>query len=722
MHALLILTVLASVLLQTPPRQVQPPATRKIPVTDTYFGDVVVDDFQWLEQQSAPAVQQWIRQQNRHTERYLHSLPKHFSERLLELYADSVSGYEEPVYRGGRIFAAEQGRLVTMPSISRAAESEEIVDTTALLAADPIYEWFEPSPNGRYVAVSLMTVADEKCDILVFDLQQKMRQVDVIRRVSDIGGGDLAWTSDSTGFFYTRYPDIGERPADELSFFSQVWYHEIGAATDTDRWEFGKDLPKVAEIELDYHDASGQLLVTVQDGDGGNFAHYLRSPDGQYRQFSTFEDDIVQAVFGSAESLFLLSLRDGPMGSIVRMSTRTLNAKDAVTIVPHGRHPIVPGFYRSAASIVATETRLFVTYQMGGPTELRVFDHCGRRLPGPRQQPMSAVGGVSVLPGDRILFTTQSWLQPRSTLLFDAHSGVTRRIPGFSDSSPPSRRGKLRREFAVSKDGTRIPLTIISPITLPDRQPAPCIATGYGGYRDSMLPTFDPVHLLLLEAGCRLAVVHTRGGYEYGEDWYRAGMLTNTQHVMDDFAAGLQHLITGGYTTAEQLGLIGYSHGGMLVGAMLAQQPRLFSACVSYFGDYDQLRNELSPNGQYNVPANGSVTDPHQYRSLRDRSPYHHVMQGTDYPAALLITSMNDRLVDPLHSRKMAAALQTRSRSGKPILLLTLGNTGHFPEREADAYRFLLHELGVKQNSPAGSLSPTAPQLRSGRISRDRCR
>lgn len=683
-------------------------------MTNTCFGDVVVDEFQWLKNQSDPAVQKWAKQQNQYTEKYLRGVPQDFSSRLLELYANSDASYGEVVSRGGRIFASELSRLVTMPSLGRSAEAEEIVDTEKLLAADPMHEFIEPSPNGRDLAVSLMAAADEKCDILVFDLQQNMKVVDVIK----MGYGDLAWAADSTGFFYSREPLPGERPADAQAFFCQVWYHTVGAAQETDRWEFGQGLPKIAEIELDLDDASGQLLVTVQDGESGNFAHYLRSPSGQYRQFSTFEDEIVQAVFGPADTLYLLTLRDGPMGSIVRISTSTLDTDDAVTIVPHGQQPIVPSFYRAPPSIVVTETRLFVTYQNGGPTELQVFDHCGRLLPGPRQQTISTVGGMTVLPNDRILFTMESWLQPRATLLFDARAGTSVRLPAFSDLSPPLQNVKWRREFAVSKDGTRIPLTIISPGDLPDRQPAPCIATGYGGYRDSMRPTFEVINQALLEAGCRLVVVHTRGGFEYGEDWYRGGMLMNRQNVVDDFAAGLQHVISRGYTMPEQLGLVGFSNGGALVGSMLAQHPKLFGACIAYFGFYDFLRSELHSNGQYSIPALGTVTNPEQYPVLRDSSPYHHIAKGTDYPATLLITSVNDPRVDPMHSRKMAAAMQTRTQSSKPILLLTVGNTGDFVVREEDTYGFLLNEIGALWKPPVQSLRLPGADGRSRRTRR----
>ena len=139
------------------------------------------------------------------------------------------------------------------------------------------------------------------------------------------------------------------------------------------------------------------------------------------------------------------------------------------------------------------------------------------------------------------------------------------------------------------------------------------------------------------------------------------------------------------------------------MGAALTQHPGLFRAVVSYVGDYDMLRVELSPNGAFNVTEFGSVKDPEQFRALYAYSPYHHVVDGTRYPAVLLSTGENDGRVDPANSRKMAARLQEATTSGLPILLWTSPSAGHgfgtaLDEQIAeltDRYAFLFAELGV---------------------------
>jgi prolyl oligopeptidase len=255
-----------------------------------------------------------------------------------------------------------------------------------------------------------------------------------------------------------------------------------------------------------------------------------------------------------------------------------------------------------------------------------------------------------------------------------------------------------------SKDGTRVPVNIIRLRSLKRDGSNPCVATGYGGYGVSNEPRFRATTRVLLDQGLVYAVANIRGGGEYGEQWHRRGNLTRKQNVFDDFAAVLHHLIDHGYTTSSQLAIMGGSNGGLLMGATFTQHPDLVRCVVSYVGIYDMLRVELSPNGEFNITEFGTVKDPRQFQALHAYSPYHHVQDGTAYPAVLFLTGENDPRVDPLQSRKMTARLQAATAADHPILLRTSSSTGHggdTPLAEqiaemADAWAFLFDQLGVQ--------------------------
>jgi prolyl oligopeptidase len=167
--------------------------------------------------------------------------------------------------------------------------------------------------------------------------------------------------------------------------------------------------------------------------------------------------------------------------------------------------------------------------------------------------------------------------------------------------------------------------------------------------------------------------------------------------------ASAEHLIAAGYTRPARLAIMGRSNGGLLMGAALTQRPDLFRAVVAYVGIYDMLRLELDPNGAFNVTEFGTVADPAQFAALYAYSPYHRVVDGTPYPAALFMTGDHDGRANPAHSRKMVARLQAATSSGLPVLLRTNANAGHgigtaLNERiaeDTDVYAFLFDQLGM---------------------------
>ena len=257
--------------------------------------------------------------------------------------------------------------------------------------------------------------------------------------------------------------------------------------------------------------------------------------------------------------------------------------------------------------------------------------------------------------------------------------------------------------MAVSKDGTKIPVNILMKKGTRLDGSNPLLLYGYGGYGINETPAFSTRNRVWLDHGGIYVDVNLRGGGEFGEAWHLAGNLTKKQNVFDDMIAAAEHVIKRGYTRKDKLAAMGGSNGGLLMGAMIAQRPDLFSAVVAQVGIYDMLRVELTPNGAFNVTEFGTVTNPAHFKALHAYSPYHNVKDGTAYPAVLFSTGENDGRVDPYNSRKMAARLQAATSSGKPVLLRISADTGHGigtglntrVEEAADEFAFLMSQLGM---------------------------
>jgi len=360
-------------------------------------------------------------------------------------------------------------------------------------------------------------------------------------------------------------------------------------------------------------------------------------------------------------------------------------------------------------TFVPTATQLYVTELVGGPTEIHVFDTNGHELGTVPAEPVSTITQILPLGGDVILFGNVSYVDPMAWYRYDPTSKKVT-ITALRETSPYNFTGvDVLQEFATSKDGTKVPLTIFRRKGTKLNGQSPALLTGYGGFGLGMTPYFDPGSLPWLDAGGVMAIASLRGGGEFGEDWHQQGMLTHKQNVFDDFIACAEYLIQAKYTNPSKLGIEGGSNGGLLMGAVLTQRPDLFRAVVSYVGLYDMLRSETTQNGQYNVTEYGSVKDPEQFKALYAYSPYHHVEDGVKYPAVLLAVGENDPRVDPWHSRKFAAALQAATASKYPVLLLSFSNAGHGgigssedQQISMESYRlvFLYDQLGVKWVEP----------------------
>lgn len=686
--------------------------------TDRYFGISVADPYRWLEDWSNRAVQTWSEQQSKCARQHLDALPDapKVRFRLSQLLTqDRGTSYSNAKFHGGRMFVlrrsadAQQPSLVWFEGADISGTSHVVLD---LMQFDPSghtsLDWYVPSTDGELVAISVSSGGSESGSLQVFNASNG-RPIDdpPIRDVSKAtAGGDIAWSGDSSGFFYTRYPKKGERPDNELFFHQQVYYHELGTSAEKDTLELGSWLPAIAAIRLQADAASGRVIARVQNGDGGQFRFFVRDAKGSWRPFGDFGDGHQDLVFGPDNDLFLVTRAGAPRGKVVRLAATDLDLTDAETVVHESDQALTHNAYEGdAPTITVTANALFLLYQLGGPTELRSFTLSGEPRPGPATAPMSQVSSVTAVGGDEVILTIESFVTPPHWVRYNADTGQTAQVQAEIDGSQPWDDVTVERDFAISADGTRVPVSILRKRDVPTRG---LLLTGYGGFGIAGLPSFRPPVRVLLEQGIAYAVANLRGGSEFGALWHRQGNLENKQNVFDDFIAVAEHLLDKNHVPPGKLAIMGTSNGGLLVGAVLTQKPQLAQAVIARVGIFDSLRHELDPNGAFNVPEYGTVKNESQFRALYAYSPYHNVNANDAYPPVLMLTGANDNRVNPMHSRKMVARMQAAKHSRVPPLLRTTGNTGHglgkptsvWIEELTDEYSFLMHSLGIPYDMP----------------------
>jgi prolyl oligopeptidase len=679
----------------------------KKPVTDEYHGVKVVDDYRWLENFEDPAVKQWVAEQNKYSrgviDKYADWQPLY--DKLKQLATDSTASYYGLMYRGHKLFAMKnqppknQPFLVVLDAALDLNTEKVVVDPNVLdKKGGTSIDWFVPSHDGRMVAMSLSENGSEDGSASVFDVATGKKYDDLVPRVQyPTAGGDIEWNADNSGFYYTRFPQGKERPPEDLNFYQQVYYHAVGTPVSRDQYVIGKEFPRIAEIRLSLSEDGRSLLVTVANGDGGEFMHFLRGPSGKWVQVTRFEDRIQSAKFGPDGNLYMLSRKGAPKGRIL-----SLPAGSGQTVTT--AREVFPEGSASISEFLPTQHFLYVVEVAGGPQRIRYQGITGNQKGQIPTESIASTGGLVRVDDDVILFGSETYLLAPAIYRFDPSSGGMEKTALSRPQTVDYSDIEVVREFATSKDGTKIPINILRRKGTVLNGDNPTNLYAYGGFDVSLSPGYSRELRLWFDVGGVAAIANLRGGGEYGEEWHEAGKLTKKQNVFDDFAACARWLIDNRYTKPEKLVIEGGSNGGLLMGAALTQHPELFRAVVSWVGIYDMLRVETFPNGQFNITEYGTIQNPEQFKAEYAYSPYHMVRDGTNYPAILMLTGDNDGRVDPANSRKMVARLQAANTSGLPVILRTSSNAGHgigtsLDERVsqgADALAFQFQELGLR--------------------------
>ena len=686
-----------------------PLVARRGDVTDDLHGTRVADPYRWLEDGASPEVAAWTAAQNAHTRATLDAWPGRAAlrARLDELM--SVGSVESPEPRpigAGRhryFFrrrTGQQNQPVLWVRDGLDGPERPLVDPNALSDAGAVsLDWWFPSNDGRLLAYGTSTHGDEESVLRVRDVATGRDLDDAIARVRH---ASLAWRPDGSGFWYTRFPARGSVPDGEEHYHRAVYFHRLGDPPAADALVFGEGRAMTDSPSVQVSPSGRWLLVTVWQGWTKSELHLrdLASPGAPFvpltqgiaaRFDATVSDDALHVRTDDGAPRFRLFTVDLRAPSRERWRERVPEGDDALAgFAVAGRDLVLRYLHEATARLV----RL-------GPDG--VAHDVALPFVGAAQTTTAHVHGREVF------WDLASFASPPRVLRLDL---ATSAVTTFAEvPSPVDPAGfAVERRRARSRDGTLVPYFLVQRAGATRTGVAPTVLTGYGGFGIDVVPTFQRGALALLEQGGALAVANLRGGGERGEAWHRAGMLGEKQNVFDDAAAVAEDLIADRVTDRDHLAVLGRSNGGLLVGALVTQRPELFRAAVAGVPLLDMLRYQRFLIAKLWVAEYGSADDAAQFPWLHAYSPYHRVRAGTRYPAVLLSAATGDARVDPMHARKMAAALQAATSSDRPILLRVEGEAGHGVgkplakaiDEAADTWGFLFSQLGVTLG-PGGS-------------------
>lgn len=675
-------------------------ATRIEPTREQRFGITVEDPYRWLEDGSSVEVKAWMGAEDRAARQALHALPGRdaLAARLRALYyVDSVGA---PRHRGGRYFyartRADREKAIVYVRDGEQGAERVLLDPNAMSTDGTVsVGMWSPSRDGRTLAYSLNANNSDEATLHLLDVESG-----VTSAVDVIAGAKYAtpsWTPDGTAFYYVWLPTDGAVAAAERPGLAEVRLHRVGTDPSRDEVIRGATHDPTTFLGVELSHDGHWLFLYLQHGWTSTDVFFRDARrGGEFRPFIEGAD----ATFSveAWRDRFYVQTNDGaPRGRlIVADPARPERAAWREIVAEAG-----DGAVLESAEIVGEH--LALTWLRNASNELEVRTLDGAPL---RKLPLPGLGSVHGVVGnpdeDDAWFAFSSFTRPLTIYRTSIARGTTStwaevRLP--IDPDPYV----VEQVFYPSKDGTRISMFLVHRKDLPRDGTTPFLLTGYGGFNLSMLPSFSSGLYPWLEAGGGYALPNLRGGGEYGEAWHRAGQGAHKQNVFDDFLAAARFLIEHRYTSRERLAIRGGSNGGLLVGAATTQAPEAFRAVVCSAPLLDMVRYVLFGSGRTWISEYGSPDEELPFKALHAYSPYHHVRRGP-YPALLMLSPDSDDRVDPLHARKMTAALQAASTSGHPIWLRIEPHSGHggadlvkqAVDQSADVYAFLMHELGMK--------------------------
>ena len=618
---------------------------------ETKFGVTVDDPFRWLEEDS-PETRAWQDAENAATDAYLARTPHAALRRRVATLLETGFCETPWVARTKRAFYMRREGAAQQPKLVVREEGAErvLLDVEALSAdATDALDWWYPSPDGTRVAWGRSSQGSEESVLLVRDVATGR---DLDDAIPDTQHCAVAWASE-TSFFYTRHPPGSPYDA-------RVYLHELGRDWRDDPLVFGEGRDKTDVPQPLVSPCGRFLVIVVQQGWSKSELWFRRVDGGAFEPIATGEEASFEPI-ARRDALYVLTNSGAPR-------YRLLSAPWESPARDHWRE-VLPETNDVLTSVAPTRERIVASYLRDASSVVIVKDARGAR-----EIALPAIGSATVASSpddDGVYVGFTSFVVPLAAFAL-AGDSLT---PWASVSRAPAVDDVLvERRFATSRDGTRVPLFVVRKRDA--ALPAKTILYGYGGFNVNQTPAFSVRALAFVEQGGVFACSVLRGGGEYGEAWHKAGMLAAKQNVFDDYFACAEELVSAGVTTRDRLASLGGSNGGLLVSAAVTQRPELFAAGVALVPLADMLRYHLFRLGAFWIPEYGSPDEEASFHVLYKYSPLHHVRREA-YPSMLFWTAESDSRVDPMHARKMAAAMHAATTSGRPVLLRVETKAGH---------------------------------------------
>ena len=685
-----------------------PPIAARIPHDTNVHGYVRGDDYFWLRDKTNPEVMAHLEAENAYAEAVMAPT----QELQAKLYDEILSHIKQtdlsvPYRKGAYYYYARTEEGQQYPIYARKAGSleapEEITLDLNALAVGHSYlglGTYRISDDGHLLAYSLDTTGYRQYTLRIKDLRTGEHLADTIERV-----GDVHWASDNATMYYTTEDAVSKR-------HDRFWRHVAGETGSTLLYEETDALYDVGG----HRSSDGAYVFLGSYSKATTEARALRvdRPGGELVTIVPRHEGHRFTIEHHGDRFYILTNRDAD-------DFRLVTAPEATPDEAHW-HELVP----QRAGVHLDDISMFERYAVlsgrsGGFTNLEILDLATGTLaavPFDESVHTAVPQANPEFSTDTFRFAYTSLVTPNSVYDLDMATGrrtllKATEVPGYDPSQYAT-----ELAHATARDGTLVPISLVSRTDVPRDGSAPLLLYAYGSYGISMDPTFSPARLALLDRGVVFAIAHIRGGGELGEAWRTSGHLRAKLNTFTDFIDCAEYLIAAKYTSSARLAIQGGSAGGLLVGAVSNMRPDLFRAVVSQVPFVDVLNTMLDASLPLTTAEYLEWGDPNvlaDYDYMMRYSPYDNVVPAA-YPATLVKVSVNDSQVPYWEGAKLVAKMREARTNELPLLLMVNFGAGHGGasgrydaiKESAFNYAFVLSQL-ISQSIP--NLSVSEPNI-----------
>ncbi|WP_216380456.1 S9 family peptidase [Arcanobacterium phocae] len=699
-------------------KMTQAPRLAKKPITRSFHGDDVVDNYEWIRSET-PEVRAHIEAENA----WADARTAHLSGLRETLVSEFASHTKEddvsvPVRDGDywywrRTFAGKSyAATYRCPAVDEGSGAADIPDIDSV-PAQLLYDgnalaegkdFFSiglasVSPDGQMLALGVDTAGNEEFSVRISRIEDDST---VDESLVGVGYG-LVWSHDSTRVFYTKN--------DEAWRSYQVWMHTVGGNTEDDVLLYQED-DELFWAGIDQSRDGEWLIVQSESKLTADVRLFsTRDPEKNFLVYPR-HTGLHYTVEPAGDCLLIIHNKDNADFDLA-VAPVVASTPDSWELIYQAQ----PG--QRLSEVVAFQDFAVVNMRDAGSMQLRAFARSGEGATADSWQagvviPTEDLASIAFYGNDvwqarEVGFSIESVLTPETFQRWSLDSGAVVTVKRTEVPNYQRDDYVQYQEWVPASDGVLIPLTVVHRADLAKDGSHAGILYGYGSYEISMDPWFSPTLLSALDRGVVYAVAHVRGGGEMGRAWYDNGKMLTKRNSFTDFVSCARWLVDSGLVAPGRLAAEGGSAGGLLMGAITNLAPDVFRVVHAIVPFVDALNTILKPElpltvGEWEEWGN-PIESAEVYHYMKSYSPYENIT-AVEYPAIMASTSVNDIRVSYIEPTKWIQALRdtvTNDPIERPIIQRTEMVAGHgggsgrykkWNERAAQL-AFIFDQIGV---------------------------